>query len=202
MNAKTDTDYAPLYRVVVNDEEQYSIWPAHRTNPPGWHDTVKTGFKEECLAYVKEVWTDMMPLSLRRKMDEAQRHLVESAAEDEIRKSTRVDDKDDLVYRLSQKDQPVELSLSARKSTQAFRDRIEQGLVHLKFTGTQGYTELGIDLDREAVKIQQADFENRTGTVHLEGTLTLNFQKVRCIADIDLETLTGRARLRLIEAKG
>ncbi|PIE31792.1 MbtH family protein [candidate division KSB3 bacterium] len=59
-----------IYKVVVNHEEQYSIWPAERENPLGWKAVGKTGIKEECLAYIKEVWTDMRPLSLRNKMDE------------------------------------------------------------------------------------------------------------------------------------
>ena len=66
-----DDDDTTEYRVVLNDEEQYSIWPADRDNPPGWRDAGKSGLKEECLAYVREVWTDMRPLSLRRQMDEA-----------------------------------------------------------------------------------------------------------------------------------
>ncbi|AXB42501.1 MbtH family protein [Amycolatopsis albispora] len=53
------------YRVVLNHEEQYSIWPEHRENPAGWRDAGKAGTKDECLAYVSEVWTDMRPLSLR-----------------------------------------------------------------------------------------------------------------------------------------
>jgi MbtH protein len=54
-----------IYKVVVNHEEQYSIWPADRENPPGWNDAGKTGTKEECMAYIQEVWTDMRPRSLR-----------------------------------------------------------------------------------------------------------------------------------------
>ena len=56
------------YKVVFNHEEQYSIWPADRENPLGWSDAGKSGTKAECLAFVKEVWTDMRPLSLRRLM--------------------------------------------------------------------------------------------------------------------------------------
>jgi MbtH protein len=59
-----------IYRVVVNHEEQYSIWPADRENPLGWNDVGKSGLKPECLAYIKEVWTDMRPLSLRKRMEE------------------------------------------------------------------------------------------------------------------------------------
>ena len=59
-----------VYKVVVNHEEQYSVWPADRENPPGWRDAGKSGTKAECLAYIGEVWTDMRPLSLRKQMEE------------------------------------------------------------------------------------------------------------------------------------
>lgn len=61
------------YKVVVNQEEQYSIWPAEKENPKGWKDVGKTGNKAECLAYIEEVWTDMRPRSLREKMDNMQK---------------------------------------------------------------------------------------------------------------------------------
>jgi MbtH protein len=57
------------YRVVVNHEEQYSIWPLEKDIPAGWNDTGKSGTKQECLDYVNEVWTDMRPLSLRKEME-------------------------------------------------------------------------------------------------------------------------------------
>jgi MbtH protein len=59
-----------IYTVVMNHEEQYSIWPADRELPLGWSAVGKTGTKAECLDYIKEVWTDMRPLSLRKKMEE------------------------------------------------------------------------------------------------------------------------------------
>ena len=62
-----------IYKVVVNHEEQYSIWPAKRENPLGWKDVGKVAPKAECLGYIKEVWTDMRPLSLRKKMEEGAR---------------------------------------------------------------------------------------------------------------------------------
>lgn len=58
-----------LYQVVRNAEEQYSIWPARRENPPGWENAGKSGSKAECLAYIAEIWTDMRPLSLRMRME-------------------------------------------------------------------------------------------------------------------------------------
>ncbi|ROQ63307.1 MbtH protein [Streptomyces sp. 840.1] len=59
------------YQVVVNQEEQYSLWPADRELPLGWRPEGKTGPKAECLEHIKTVWTDMRPLSLRLRMDEA-----------------------------------------------------------------------------------------------------------------------------------
>jgi MbtH protein len=59
-----------VYTVVMNHEEQYSIWPAHKELPLGWTAVGKQGPKAECLAYIEEVWTDMRPLSLRQKMAE------------------------------------------------------------------------------------------------------------------------------------
>jgi MbtH protein len=64
-----DEDDRTIYKVVVNHEEQYSIWPAHRDVPGGWREAGRTGSKTECLAFVRDVWTDMRPLSLRREME-------------------------------------------------------------------------------------------------------------------------------------
>ena len=66
MNTHDEEDQT-IYKVVVNHEEQYSIWPADRENPPGWRDAGKQGPKTECLAHIKTVWIDMRPLSLREK---------------------------------------------------------------------------------------------------------------------------------------
>ncbi|MFG2529173.1 MbtH family protein [Streptomyces sp. NPDC048516] len=62
---------APAYRVVLNHEEQYSIWWADRDLPVGWRAEGTEGTREECLAHIGEVWTDMRPLSLRLRMDAA-----------------------------------------------------------------------------------------------------------------------------------
>jgi MbtH protein len=73
MMAEEEVDITTIYKVVMNQEEQYSIWPVERDNPLGWNDAEKIGTKAECLAYIKEVWTDMRPLSLRKKMAECGR---------------------------------------------------------------------------------------------------------------------------------
>jgi MbtH protein len=66
-----DREDTTTYKVVVNHEEQYSIWPADRENPLGWLDAGKIGPRQECLEHIKEVWTDLRPLSLRRNAAQA-----------------------------------------------------------------------------------------------------------------------------------
>ncbi|GAA1216903.1 MbtH family protein [Prauserella alba] len=60
------------YRVVYNDEEQYSVWWAGRETPEGWHHEGTEGTREECLAHIEKIWTDMRPLSLRKRLAEQQ----------------------------------------------------------------------------------------------------------------------------------
>lgn len=95
--------------------------------------------------------------------------------------------------------QPVTVG-GSQPTLQDFRKRIEEiEWVFIKFTETRGGTDLGMRLDRESSDISSADFDNGTGTVHLEGTLTLNYDPVRCIADIDLATLKGDGHLEPVE---
>ncbi|MFV2117670.1 MbtH family protein [Streptomyces sp. Act-28] len=65
-----EQDDDQIYRVVVNDEEQYSLWWADREIPAGWRAEGTEGKRAECLAHIDEVWTDMRPLSLRRRMEQ------------------------------------------------------------------------------------------------------------------------------------
>lgn len=58
-----------VFKVVVNGEEQYSIWPGDRDIPAGWREAGKTGTKAECLTWIEATWTDMRPASLRNAMD-------------------------------------------------------------------------------------------------------------------------------------
>ncbi len=101
----------------------------------------------------------------------------------------------ELVRRLSEGDHPVEAGLQPEKTIQALKECIDRGYVHIKFTDTKGGTELGVRLDQEATDLSTADFDAQTGNVHLLGELTLDYVKVRCIADIDLKTLAGTGHL-------
>ena len=64
-----DTEDTAIYDVVVNDEEQYSIWSVTREVPLGWRAVGKRGTKTICLAHIRELWTDMRPLSVRKRME-------------------------------------------------------------------------------------------------------------------------------------
>lgn len=59
-----------IFKVLVNHEEQYSLWPSYKSIPGGWRDVGIEGDKQTCLDYVNEHWTDMRPLSLRKAMEE------------------------------------------------------------------------------------------------------------------------------------
>ena len=106
-----EDDDKTAYDVVVNHEEQYSIWPADREMCPGWKAAGKTGLKPECLEYISDVWTDMRPLSLRKQMEEMEARRPEIEAEDarriEEENAKPKDPRDDLVAFLSDGDHPV-----------------------------------------------------------------------------------------------
>lgn len=188
----TDREDATNYIVVMNHEEQYSIWPSYKEIPLGWKDVGKSGLKPECLAYINEMWTDMRPLSLRKKMEEmAKKPPPPPDPQKKPEKS--------LVDRLCVGSHPVEASLRPERTVKLFKEAIDRNYVHIKFTDTRGGTELGIRIDHEACDFKKADFENCAGTAHIEGALILDYVKVRCVADIDLDTLEGKGRLEKVE---
>jgi uncharacterized protein YbdZ (MbtH family) len=186
-----DREDTTVYKVVVNHEEQYSIWPDYKEMPLGWKEVGKSGLKPECLSYIKEVWTDMRPLSLRKRMEEMAKNPPPPPPPPDPNRPREKS----LVEKLCEGEHEVVASLRPEKTSKALKERIEMGYVHIKFTETRGGTELGVRLDRETQDLSRADFENGTGMVHLEGELTLDYVKVRCLADIDLKTLAGKGHL-------
>jgi hypothetical protein len=99
------------------------------------------------------------------------------------------------VDKLCEGDHPVEASLRPEKNVKLFKEAIDRNYVHIKFTNTRGGTELGVKLDMDCCDFRHADFENGIGRVQLEGGLTLDYVKVKCIAEIDLASLQGRGHL-------
>ncbi|HEU5378334.1 MAG TPA: hypothetical protein VFV38_23165 [Ktedonobacteraceae bacterium] len=104
-----------------------------------------------------------------------------------------------LIQRLSTGTQPVTVS-NSHHSVADLKQRIEEvKYVFVKFTETQGGTNLGIKIDEDATDLSRADFDKATGIAHIEGTLTLDYVKVRCIANIDLATMNGTGHLVILE---
>ncbi len=105
----------------------------------------------------------------------------------------------ELVQRLSTGAHPVTVG-GPRPSLEEFQQRLENmGYVFIKFTETRGGTDIGVRIDKQATDLSQANFDQGSGYVHLEGTLTLNYVKVRCIAEINLATLQGTGHLVILE---
>jgi hypothetical protein len=102
---------------------------------------------------------------------------------------------DDLVQRLSQGRHHVEVALRPEKTVKAFRDCISRGYVHLRFSETRGGTELGVNLDENLTDLSDAQFDEIKGMARLVGSLTLNYVRVRCSAEIDLSSLEGSGYL-------
>jgi|SRR6267142_999583 len=183
-------DDQEVYRVVVNLEEQYSIWPEYREIPQGWKDVGVSGPKDKCLDHIEKVWTDMRPLSLRKKMEEWRNNPPPEpmvAEEPESEEET-------LVERLSTGRHPVEVSLRPKKELSRFKECLDRGYVQIKFTGTRGGTELGVRLNEET-DLSKANFEAGAGEARLAGTLTLDFVKVHCYATVNLSDLAGEGYL-------
>jgi uncharacterized protein YbdZ (MbtH family) len=189
MSLHSEEEDNTVYKVVRNHEEQYSIWPEYKQNPLGWDDVGKIGTKVDCLGYIKEVWTDMRPLSLRKKMEE----LAKSPAQP--LPTTRTEPQESLVDRLCNGQHAVVVSLGPNASAKTFKEAIDNGYVQIKFTGTKGDTELGVRLSNEACDFQGGNFEQAAGRAKVVGDLTLDYTRVRCVADIDLETLSGQGHL-------
>lgn len=106
---------------------------------------------------------------------------------------------DELVSRLSTGEHPVAVG-GPRPSLEELKERVTtMGYAFIKFTDTRGGTDLGVRIDKDATDLRQANFEQGSGNAHIEGTLTLNYVKVRCVADIDLATLKGTGHLVALE---
>jgi hypothetical protein len=104
----------------------------------------------------------------------------------------------DLVQRLSEGQHPVEVTLRPERTVKALQDCIDRGYIHIKFTNTRGGTELGVPIDRQRTDLTKADFAKESGRFSVSGELTLDYVKVRCVADIELPSLQGQGHLEPI----
>jgi hypothetical protein len=108
----------------------------------------------------------------------------------------------DLVQRLSVGEHPVEVSLRPARTLAVLKECLDRGYVHVKFTGTRGGTELGVPVDAQQSDFTAAAFDAGIGRFRLVGALTLDYVKVRCVADIDVASLQGSGHLEILESSG
>lgn len=180
----------PRYVVVINHEDQYSIWPEGRDIPSGWRATGMAGEKAACLAHIDEVWTDMRPRSLREHMERASRE--PAAALPPLPEGPT------LVERLSSGDHPVEVTGLGDDPLAHLRERIDLGHVMVRFPETRGGTELGVRFDPKSLELAGCDLDAGRGQLPLRGDLTLDGTRVRVHADIDLSNMKGRGHLEVL----
>lgn len=103
-----------------------------------------------------------------------------------------------LVKKLCEGQHPVEVSLRPTRNVKALKESVDRGYVLVKFTQTQGGTELGVPLDHALSDLSAADFDQERGRLKIVGPLTLDYVKVRLIADIDVASLQGQGKLELV----
>ena len=181
-----ETEDTTTYKVIVNEEEQYAIWPEYKEIPTGWRFGDKAGAKSDCLAYIQEAWTDMRPLSVRQKM--AQQTPPPSVEINQVESPTLVD-------RLCEGVHTVQITLRPELTVQRFKESLNRDHLPIKFTETTGGSEFGIKLDKAACDFSNVDLDNGWGTAHLEGRLSVDFVPVKCVVDIDLPSFEGSGRL-------
>lgn len=178
-----NTDYE--YVVVKNLEEQYSVWPIFKDIPDGWYSCNFSGTKETCLSYIKEIWVDMRPLSLRKKMEQLSKTDQNTSEQHNIAKVPS------LISILSDgKNHPI-IILSDNKDK--VLNQIQQGYIHIKFTDTIGGSCLTLELDQSITDIECWD----NNIINLEGELILDYQHVKCIIEFNVLTLQGHGLLQL-----
>lgn len=189
-------------RVVVNHEEQYSIWPMDRDIPAGWKEVGFTGNKKDCLEHIKKVWTDLRPLSLRTHMKELEENSAIHTTKEPVGRDNDAEGSENtsrnLVDFLSAGDHPIELDIQSETKKAALQKSIDQGYVVVRFLDTRGTTELGISLERDRCVLGNGNLDTLIGRIQIVGTLRLNDERVRCLADINLEDCTGTGHLERI----
>jgi len=179
-----ETENQIKYLVVVNEEEQYSIWPSYKTIPMGWKEEGFQGSKESCLDHIGKVWKDMRPLSLRKRMELRKNELEKHIREIETQPA-ELPPKSQTVEFLLRGEHPFQVH-SSQASVQEFNRAIEMGCIYLVFTNTIGQTCLRIDFS-QIHRYEESDLESCT----LKGSLELDFVPLSCSLQIDISSMKG-----------
>jgi uncharacterized protein YbdZ (MbtH family) len=190
--AMVPTEDTLLYDVVINQEEEYSIWRVGKRMPAGWLAVGIRGYKQDCLAAIEHIWQDMRPLSLRRFMAEMPLQLSDLPMPQPC---DRTDGQTGLVERLSQGEHPVRLVLNGEHPREMFRNCLDLGYVRVCFTQTRGQTIFSLILDDTQTRTQMTPGSDRA-YAHLVGHINLDGKACLCVLDIDLVSFTGQGRLQ------
>ena len=105
----------------------------------------------------------------------------------------------DLVSKLSQGTHAVELKLRPESTRQALKECLERRYVHVRFINTRGGTELGFKLDESTAQAALAGVDDGQSVIHVSGNLSLDYERIRCVAEINPETFEGTGRLELLQ---
>lgn len=193
------------YKVVFNHEQQYSIWPTWKADPPGWTDEGKRGTKEECLNHIETVWTDMRPLSLRKWMEEnapppQKKVEIPKFSSDGVDHFHAPQPPNDLVKRLMEKQAVTVIRYRDRESGKPNKDLLinaaENGYVLVKFTGTKGGTELGANTKNTD---SRCHYKVEGDSIAIVGRLKLDYTPLLLTANINLVTFEGTASVAVTE---
>jgi uncharacterized protein YbdZ (MbtH family) len=188
MADETNDERTP-YVVVINDDEQYSIWRRDRPLPAGWREVGFEAGRTECLAHIEQVWTDMRPLTVRRALSSAKAHV------EIVEEGRRSGGKNDLVIRL-EKEQPISLVAHPSESGEELKEQLERRRLYVRFDATG--TELGFRLSDDAVATAMAAVHRQQEPIPLEGELVLNFERVRFVGSLHVRSLKGLGRLEIV----
>lgn len=210
MSFSVTFSYSPLsameeFKVVVNEEQQYSIWPTWKPDPPGWNDEGVRGTKQVCLEHIEKVWTDMRPLSLRKWMEENKLPVnegvklalpvVSDTSKDYFHAAKPPNE---LVKKLM-KEQTVQIIRyleNSKPSIEKLRRAVEVGYILVKFSETKGGTELGCNVKNENPR---CSVEWKDSKIIFHGRLKLDFTPILVHATIDLTTFQGTGYVEPIE---
>lgn len=105
----------------------------------------------------------------------------------------------ELVQKLAKGDHRVIFRPVRENAVEELKECVDRKYVHIKFTETRGGTELGFKLDEERSDLSNADWEKGTGRIHVAGNLTLDYVKVRLVADLDIADMVGTGHLEILE---
>lgn len=171
------------YNVVVNAEEQYSIWPKYQKIPNGWHSIDFVGSKNECLDYIGVIWKDIRPLSLRKRLSQNLRYDEAGVNSEKIKYETQ---HTSLVDLLLSKQHDIVLPVESKDK---LFEEVNSGYLNVIVLDTKGRTELNITIAKNSCPVEGSLTAQKD--LSLCGNIELDYQKLKFDINLDLVHLKG-----------